>query len=96
MATACSGTDAPVVAMRVAREALRRHGVDFAFEHVMSAPQCATPHAPSGLRAQRGRGESGGNTQTRARICQLQLAGSGVVHAIAYTPFSRAAPWRRL
>ena len=36
MATACSGTDAPVVAMRVAKESLRRHGVDFGFEHVMS------------------------------------------------------------
>ena len=36
MATACSGTDAPVVAMRVAKEQLARRGVELPFEHVMS------------------------------------------------------------
>ena len=37
IATACSGTDAPVVAMTCAREALERtHGVEFKFDHVMS------------------------------------------------------------
>ena len=36
MATACSGTDAPVVAMRVAQEALARRGTFFEFDHVMS------------------------------------------------------------
>ena len=36
MATACSGTDAPVVAMIVAKEALARKGVNFDFTHTMS------------------------------------------------------------
>ena len=36
MATACSGTDAPVVAMRVARELLAQRGIAFDFKHVMS------------------------------------------------------------
>ncbi|KAL1514920.1 hypothetical protein AB1Y20_004000 [Prymnesium parvum] len=36
MATACSGTDSPVVAMRVAQEMLSRRGINFSFEHVMS------------------------------------------------------------
>ena len=36
MATACSGTDAPVVAMRVVREMLSRRGLDFRFDHVTS------------------------------------------------------------
>ena len=36
MATACSGTDAPVVAMIVAQETLARKGLAFDFEHVMS------------------------------------------------------------
>ena len=36
MATACSGTDAPVVAMRVAKEQLARRGLQLPFEHVMS------------------------------------------------------------
>eukprot|EP00966_Prymnesium_polylepis_P148062 3420233-Prymnesium_polylepis.1 len=36
MATVCSGTDAPVVAMRVAKETLQRKGLEFPFEHVMS------------------------------------------------------------
>ena len=36
MATACSGTDAPVVAMRVVQEMLERRGLNFNFNHVMS------------------------------------------------------------
>ena len=36
MATACSGTDAPVVAMHVAQETLARRGIPFDFDHVMS------------------------------------------------------------
>ena len=36
MATACSGTDAPVVAMRVVQEMLQRRGMAFDFQHVMS------------------------------------------------------------
>lgn len=36
MATACSGTDAPVVAMIVAKEMLARKGVAFDFSHAMS------------------------------------------------------------
>ena len=36
MATACSGTDAPVVAMIVAKEMLERKGVSFDFTHTMS------------------------------------------------------------
>ena len=36
MATACSGTDAPVVAMRVVQEMLQRKGLAFDFRHVMS------------------------------------------------------------
>ena len=36
MATACSGTDAPVVAMRVVEEMLKRKDLEFGFDHVMS------------------------------------------------------------
>ncbi len=36
MATACSGTDAPVVAMQVVKEMLGRRGRSFDFEQVMA------------------------------------------------------------
>ena len=53
MATACSGTDAPVVAMRVVQETLAQRGVTFDFDHVMSCE--LEPYKQSFVRAARAR-----------------------------------------